>query len=197
MPKARLGAFVETLLQDIGYGLRMLRKSPGFALATIVTLGLGIGVNTAVFSVVNAIVLRPLPVRDADRIVVIASQPASSRTLRGVSFENLQDYRRASLDLFEDIAGYSVGFLGLAPNRRCAPARSRHLGDGQLFFVARCSPDSRARDTNRRSDAWANRSGGRTRALNLAAKIRGRSIGRRSKRHGERPALHDRRRRAC
>ncbi len=115
MPKARLGAFVETLLQDIGYGLRMLRKSPGFALATIVTLGLGIGVNTAVFSVVNAIVLRPLPVRDADRIVVIASQPASSRTLRGVSFENLQDYRRASLDLFEDIAGYSVGFLGLAP----------------------------------------------------------------------------------
>ena len=114
MPKAR-GAFLGTLLQDIGYGLRMLRKSPGFALAAIVTIALGIGVNTAVFSVVNAIVLRPLPVRDADRIVVIASQRASSRTLRGVSFENLQDYRRASPDLFEDIAGYSVGFLGLAP----------------------------------------------------------------------------------
>ena len=46
---------------------------------------------------------------------MIASQRASSRTLRGVSFENLQDYRRASPDLFEDIAGYSVGFLGLAP----------------------------------------------------------------------------------
>ncbi len=101
--------------RTFGYGLRMLRKSPSFALAAIVTLALGIGVNTAVFSVVNAIVLRPLPVRDGDRIVVIASQRSSSRTLRGVSFEDLQDYRRASVDLFEDIAGYSVGFLGLAP----------------------------------------------------------------------------------
>jgi predicted permease len=108
--------FFETFLQDIRYGLRMLRRSPSFALAAIVTLGLGIGVNTAVFSVVNAIVLRPLPVRDGDRIVVIASQGASSRTLRGVSFEDLQDYRRATEDLFEDIAGYSVGFLGLAPD---------------------------------------------------------------------------------
>jgi putative ABC transport system permease protein len=115
IPKARRGAFFETLLQDIRYGLRMLHRSPSFALAAIVTLGLGIGVNTAVFSVVNAIVLRPLPVRDGDRLVVIASQRASSRTLRGVSFEDLQDYRRATVDLFEDIAGYSVGFLGLAP----------------------------------------------------------------------------------
>src|SRR5438105_11355152 len=115
IPKARRGAFFETLLQDIRYGLRMLHRSPSFALAAIVTLALGIGVNTAVFSVVNAIVLRPLPVRDGDRLVVIASQRASSRTLRGVSFEDLQDYRRATVDLFEDIAGYSVGFLGLAP----------------------------------------------------------------------------------
>jgi len=93
----------------------MLHRSPSFALAAMVTLALGIGVNTAVFSVVNAIVLRPLPVRDGDRLVVIASQQSSSRTLRGVSFEDLQDYRLATVDLFEDIAGYSVGFLGLAP----------------------------------------------------------------------------------
>ncbi len=115
IPKARRRAFFETLLQDIRYGLRMLHTSPSFALAAIITLGLGIGVNTAVFSVVNAIVLRPLPVRDGDRLVVIASQQASSRTHRGVSFEDLQDYRRATVGLFEDIAGYSVGFLGLAP----------------------------------------------------------------------------------
>jgi predicted permease len=115
IPKARWGAFFETFLLDIRYSLRMLHKSPSFALAAIVTLALGIGVNTAVFSVVNAVVLRPLPVRDGDRLVVIASQQASSQALRGVSFEDLQDYRRASVGLFEDIAGYSVGFLGLAP----------------------------------------------------------------------------------
>jgi putative ABC transport system permease protein len=114
IPLAGRGAFLETLLQDIRYGLRMLRRSPGFALAAIVTLGLGIGVNTAVFSVVNAIVLRPLPVRDTDRLVVVATQRASDRTLRGVSFADLQDYRPATTGVFEDIAGYSVGFLGLA-----------------------------------------------------------------------------------
>ena len=107
---ARLDAFV----QDVRYALRALHKYPGFALAAIVTLGLGIGVNTAVFSVVNAIVLRPLPVRDGDRLVVIASRQISSPTLRGVSFADLQDYRPATIDVFEDIAGYSVGFLGLA-----------------------------------------------------------------------------------
>ena len=182
MPKADRRAFLETLLQDIRYSLRMLHKSPSFALAAIVTLALGIGVNTAVFSVVNAIVLRPLPVRDGDRLVVIASQQASSRTLRGVSFEDLQDYRRATVDLFEDIAGYSVGFLGLAPIGRRARTRPRHLGDGQLLSVARYSPGSWTRDTSRRRDAWANRSGGRARVLDLAAQIRGRSIGGRSKR---------------
>ena len=85
-----------------------------FALAAVVTLALGIGVNTAVFSVVNTIVLRPLPVRDGDRLVVIASERTSSRTLRGVSFPDLQDYRPATFNVFEDIAGYGVGFLGLA-----------------------------------------------------------------------------------
>jgi predicted permease len=111
---ARWGAFFEALLQDIRYGARMLHKSPSFAVAAIVTLGLGIGVNTAVFSVVNAIVLRPLPVRDSDRLVVIASQRASNRTLRGVSFADLHDYRAVTTDVFEDIAGYGVGFLGLS-----------------------------------------------------------------------------------
>ena len=105
---------VDALMQDVRYGWRLLRRHSTFALAAIVTLALGIGVNTAVFSVVNAIILRPLPVRDAGRLVVVASQRSSSQTLRGVSFPDLQDSRKATVDVFEDIAGYSVGFLGLA-----------------------------------------------------------------------------------
>jgi len=114
IPQVGRRVLFAAILQDARYGWRILRTYRTFALAAIVTLALGIGVNTAVFSVVNAIVLRPLPVRDGDRLVVIASQRTSSQTLRGVSFLDLQDYRPATVDLFEDIAGYSVGFLGLA-----------------------------------------------------------------------------------
>src|SRR5512133_886433 len=62
---------MESIIQDLRYGVRMLLKNPGFAIVAIVTLALGIGANTAIFSVVNATMLQPLPFANSDRLVMV------------------------------------------------------------------------------------------------------------------------------
>jgi len=105
---------MEALWRDLLLTVRLLGRSPIFAVAAALTLALGVASNVAVFSVVNALILRPLPVRDADRLVVLATKERSSRALQGVSFPDVQDYRAATPEVFEDVAAYSVGFVGLA-----------------------------------------------------------------------------------
>src|SRR5437773_1512867 len=94
-----------TLVQDLRYGLRMLTKNPGFTAVAVVTLALGIGANTAVFSVLNAVLLRPLPYSQPDRLVSVQSLDARTHASDNLSYPDFFDFRSRN-HVFEHVVAY-------------------------------------------------------------------------------------------
>src|SRR5262252_9524322 len=97
---------MDNLIKDVRYGIRGLGKHPGLALIAILTLAVGIGANTAMFSMMDALLMKPLPFPDLDRIVALWDKVPSRGVLHNeVTFANFIDWR-AQNQSFEDIALY-------------------------------------------------------------------------------------------
>ena len=121
---------MQTLWQDLRYGVRMLFKQPGFTLIAVVTLALGIGANTAIFSVVNAVLLRALPWHNAERLVILTStEPGGSRD--ALSLPEAEDFKTQMRSL-EDLTGVQSQSVNLTGGDR--PDRVRGAFVTSNFF---------------------------------------------------------------
>jgi predicted permease len=108
---------MESFWQDLRYAFRALGKSPWFAALAVVTLALGIAVNTSIFSIINGFLLRPMPVPHPEQLAVLSLQQAGDKSLQGISYPDYLDLRDQSTS-FSDIIGYHITLAGLTADNR-------------------------------------------------------------------------------
>src|SRR5262249_24604833 len=130
---------MQSVLQDVRYGARMLFKNPGFTITAILTLALGIGANTAIFSVVNAVLLRPLPYTEPQRLAAIYETNKQKAELRSAfSYPDFFDLRSQNTS-FEQIASYyetSMALTGIE-----TPLNLKAIvSSADLFTVLKANP---------------------------------------------------------
>jgi putative ABC transport system permease protein len=128
---------IEEFLQDVRYGRRLLAKNPGVTLIAIVTLALGIGANAAIFSIVNAFLLRPLPYGDPDRLVMVDSQQRGQSI--GVSFADYEDWRRQN-SVFDDLAFFNLRWNANLEFADETETLKLTFGTTNLFSTLRVAP---------------------------------------------------------
>lgn len=130
---ARGVALVESTAQDLHYALRQLRKSPVFAIVVVASLGLGIGANTAIFSLIDAVLLRSLPVAAPHELFIVAPTQADGTT-RGVDYVEYRSLA-AVTPVFDGIAAYGTTRLSVSVDGSVEPTAQGQLVSGTYFPV--------------------------------------------------------------
>ena len=127
------------MLKDLRYSYRTLRQNPGFALTAIVSIGLGIGANATIFSLADGLLFRPLPVRDASRVVTLKSRTPSG-TYGNFSYADYADLRDKSRS-FDGIVAYQLAPFGFATDAKTQPQlKAGFLVSGNFFPVLGTEP---------------------------------------------------------
>jgi predicted permease len=124
----------ESTLRDIQYGARQLRKRPGFAAVVVLSLGLGIGANTAIFTLINAVLLRSLPVEDPERLEFVARYQPAFGPLPTYAY-GYEEFRRlrAANPVFTDVAAYAVTPINVSIDGSIEPTAEGQLVSGAFF----------------------------------------------------------------
>jgi predicted permease len=131
--QARRVNWIQDPIQDLRYGLRMLRKSPGFTAAAVLTLALGIGVNTAIFGMVNGFLLRPLAVPSPEQITVLAIQQRDAPVgSSGFSYPEFVDFRKQA-DTFSSVFAIVLGTVRLTVDDRSEECFANYVSQGFFF----------------------------------------------------------------
>src|SRR5256714_1025531 len=125
---------METLFQDMRYGARMLIKNPGFTVVAVIALALGIGANTAIFSVVNTVLLRPLPYQEPDRLMALRSYNIPKHPDFSVSPGDFLDWEKQS-QLFAELAAYRTSSYNLIIGSEPERIRAARVSAGLITML--------------------------------------------------------------
>ncbi|HEX7962416.1 MAG TPA: ABC transporter permease, partial [Terriglobales bacterium] len=130
---------MNTLKNDILYGLRMLRKSPAFTIVAVVTLALGIGANTTIFSLVNWLILRPMPVPHPEQITVLGFRQRHGDTQNQFSIPDYRVIRSQTANVFSNVAAYQIGIDGFSTGGRADRLMTYYV-TGNFFSMLNMQP---------------------------------------------------------
>ncbi|HEV2489239.1 MAG TPA: ABC transporter permease [Candidatus Acidoferrales bacterium] len=131
--------WLQDFAQDVRFGLRMLRKSPGFTAVAVLTLALGIGANTAIFSIIDSLLLRPLNVENPGQLAVLAFRQGSGPLLGQFSIADYRDIRSQTTVAFSDMLGFQLGFDGLSLEGKADRVLTNYV-TGNYFSVLGLKP---------------------------------------------------------